>query len=86
MGSLTPQKMSSVLRRFSRSPYSKVLALLYLTLALVLAGALALRAVTQQSLYSAVWETIAGAAGSFSTPLCHTVAGGVYKCYTWWCT
>jgi hypothetical protein len=46
--------------RFSRSPYSKVLALLYLTLALVLAGALALRAVTQQTLYSAVWETIAG--------------------------
>lgn len=39
-----------------------MLALLYLTLALVLAGALALRAVTQQSLYSAVWETIAGAA------------------------
>ena len=37
-----------------------MLALLYLTLALVLAGALALRAVTQQSLYSAVWETIAG--------------------------
>jgi hypothetical protein len=38
-----------------------VLALLYLTLALVLTGALALRAVTQQSFYSAVWETIAGA-------------------------
>jgi hypothetical protein len=47
--------------RFSRSPYSKVLALLYLTLALVVVGALALRAVTQQSFYSAVWETIAGA-------------------------
>lgn len=45
-----------------------MLALLYLTLALVLAGALALRAVTQQSLYSAVWETIAGAACSPSAP------------------
>lgn len=46
--------------RFSRSPYSKVLALLYLTLALVFIGALGLKSVTQQSFYSAVWETIAG--------------------------
>lgn len=45
---------------FSRSPYSKVLALLYLTLALVFIGALGLKSVTQQSFYSAVWETIAG--------------------------
>lgn len=46
--------------RFSRSPYSKVLALLYLTLALVLVGAVGLSIVTRQTFYSAVWEAIAG--------------------------
>lgn len=50
---------------FSTNPSSQTLALLGLTAAMVMLGALGIKAVTGQSLYSAVWEAIAGR-------LCHS--------------
>ena len=48
---------------FSTNPSSQTQALLALTVALVAVGALAITAVTGQSLYSAGWEALAGASG-----------------------
>jgi len=45
---------------FSTNPYSKTMALLYLTLALVAFGGLALYAVSTEPLDTAVWESLAG--------------------------
>jgi len=60
-----PKSLSKIVayrvdRWFSVNSYSKVLALLYFTVFLVVVGSLAMYSVTNASLYEAFWSAIAG--------------------------
>uniref|UniRef100_A0A061QVV7 Ion channel pollux n=1 Tax=Tetraselmis sp. GSL018 TaxID=582737 RepID=A0A061QVV7_9CHLO len=55
-------------RWFSTNPYSKTLALLYLTVAMIVAGGLGIFALSSTSLDDAIWEAIVGVGLDWTFP------------------